>query len=101
MNYFSWLIVARPLHEIGAQSVYIIYTPRFAHACIGMESITWHREHDLAYLAEMQDRLGEAGLHGVQGMADTSQTSSRLCMPYAALACGQAQRQCAALRTGV
>ncbi|KAA6426282.1 MAG: hypothetical protein FRX49_03393 [Trebouxia sp. A1-2] len=46
------------------------------------------------------DRLGEAGLHGVQGMADTSQTSSRLCMPYAALACGQAQRQCAALRTG-
>ena len=63
--------------------------------------LTWHGKHDLAYLAEMQDRLGEARLHGVQGMEDTSQTSSRLCVPYAALACCQAQRQSFAFWMGL
>ncbi len=63
--------------------------------------LTWHAKHHLAYLAEMQDRLGEASLHGVQGMEDASQTSSRLCVPYAALAGCQAQRQSVAFCIGL
>ncbi len=91
------------LHQIGAQSVYTMYTLQFTHTGKDTKAraLTWHGKDYLAYLAEMQDGLGEAGMHGVQGMEDTSQTSSRLCVPYAALACCQAQRQSFAFWIGL
>jgi len=51
------------------------YTRHTSHTQVRVHTpgvLTWHGKHDLAYLAEMQDRLGEAGLHGAQGMEDTS-----------------------------